>query len=178
MEWAATGERFDEAMWHEYREKHPEGAVIHHYNREAWTRIATTAPDVVVASDGLPVLSPEVKAPPFGIGTFSRILGRYVREERSLSLMDALAKMTVGPARVLEDWAPAFRYKGRIQVGADADLTVFDPEHVIDHATFADPYLPSTGIDHVIVAGTFVVRDGTLLDGPTPGRRLLAGDLR
>jgi N-acyl-D-aspartate/D-glutamate deacylase len=178
VEWAATGERFDEATWREYREKHPEGAVIHHYNREAWTRIATTAPDVLVASDGLPVLSPDVKVPPFGIGTFARILGRYVREEGSLSLMDALAKMTLGPARVLEGWAPAFLSKGRVQIGADADLTVFDPERVADHATFADPYRPSTGIDHVIVAGSFVLRDGTLLEGTTPGRRLLAGDSR
>jgi cytosine/adenosine deaminase-related metal-dependent hydrolase len=178
VEWAASGERFDAAMWREYREKHPEGAVIHHYNREAWTRVATTAPDVLVASDGLPVLSPDVKAPPFGIGTFSRILGRYVREQRSLTLMDALAKMTLGPARVLEGWAPAFRRKGRVQVGADADLTVFDPERVVDHATFADPYRPSTGIDHVIVAGSFAVRDGVLLEGVTPGRRLLAVDRR
>jgi N-acyl-D-aspartate/D-glutamate deacylase len=60
--------------------------------------------------------------------------------------------------------------KGRIRVGADADITVFDPEKVIDHATFDDPAEMSTGIPHVIVGGTFVVRDSELVDGATPGQ--------
>ncbi|MEM7411820.1 MAG: amidohydrolase family protein [Myxococcota bacterium] len=174
VQWAETGEWLTEETWHDYRRRFPGGAVIHHYNREEWTRVATLAPDVIVASDGLPVLSFDVAVPPFGIGTFGKVLRKYVREEESLSLMDALAKMTLGPARVLEDWAPVFRRKGRVQVGADADLTVFDPDTVQDHATFEEPFRASTGFEHVLVRGVFVVEHGEVVDGVAPGKRLLA----
>ncbi len=174
VEWAATGERFDEAMWNRYREEHPEGAVVHHYNREAWTRVATLAPDVAVASDGLPILGPEFGVPPWGIGTFARILGKYVRDQQSLSLMDAVNKMSLLPAKILEGWAPSLRRKGRVRVGADADLTIFDLATVMDHATFPDPLQASTGIEYVVVGGQVVVRRGTLVDAVASGRRVLA----
>ena len=61
-------------------------------------------------------------------GHYSRVLGHYVREEKALDLMTALKKMTLMPAQRLEKRAPIFKDKGRIRVGADADLTVFDPE--------------------------------------------------
>ena len=174
VEWAATGERFNEEMWNRYRKEHPEGSVIHHYNREEWTRVASLAPDVVVASDGLPILSPEFGVPPWGIGTYSRILARYVREEKSLGLMDALGKMTLLPAQILEGYAPALRRKGRVRVGADADLTLFDPATVTDHATFRDPLQASTGIEYVLVGGRVVVREGRVVEDEFPGARVLA----
>ncbi len=176
VEVAATGERFTEATWHEYREKHPGTSVIHHYNREEWTSIATNAPDVAVASDGGPIFDLENKVAPWGIGTSARVLGRYVREKRSLGLVTALAKMTILPASILQGYSPSFRRKGRIQPGMDADITVFDAATVIDNATFQDPYQPSTGIAHVLVNGTFVVRDGEFQDGVHPGKRILRGD--
>jgi len=173
VQWAATGEYFNEAMWNEYREKYPGGAVIHHYNKEEWTRVATIAPDVIVASDGVPVFSLKHKVAPFGIGTNARVLGKYVREEGALSLNDAIAKMTILPARVLAAYSPAMANKGRIQPGADADITIFDPDKVIDHATFEDPYQASSGISHVIVNGEWVVRDGEIVPDHYPGKRVL-----
>jgi N-acyl-D-aspartate/D-glutamate deacylase len=171
VEWAATGERFDEAMWNAYREEHPEGQVIHHYVDEAWTRRALVEPGVMVVSDLLPMIDEESKVAPHN-GTFAKVLGRYVREEELLDLKTALTKMTLLPARRLEAAAPVFRQKGRLQVGADADITVFDPATVIDRATYADPYQASAGIVHVIVNGVPVVRDGALQAGVHPGRVL------
>jgi N-acyl-D-aspartate/D-glutamate deacylase len=173
VEWAATGERFDEAMWNEYREKYPGGTVIHHYNKEEWTSIPTNATDVAVASDGIPIVSLEIKVAPFGIGTNARVLGRYVREKGSLSLTDAIAKMTLLPASVLDAYSPSMAQKSRIQPGKDADITIFDPETVIDNGTYQDPYQASSGIIHVLVNGQFVVRNDELVEDAFPGKRVL-----
>ncbi len=171
VEWAATGERFTEAMWNDYRENHPDGQVIHHYLDEAWTRAALAEPGVIVVSDLLPMVTEESKVAPHN-GAFTRVLGRYVREERVLDLATAVAKMTWLPAKRLEAPFPAFRKKGRVQAGADADLTVFDPETVRDRATYRDPYQTSVGIVHVIVGGEFAVRDGQRDPSTQSGRFL------
>jgi len=172
VEWTATGERLTEETWEKYRRESPGGTVVHHYNREEWTRIASEAPDVIVAADGTPIVTLEQKSAPFGVGTFARVFARYVRDEKTLDLMDAVAKMTLLPAQVLEDYSQAFRHKGRVQVGADADITVFDLERIQDNATFQDPYRPSTGITHVIVGGAFVLRDERLVEDSFPGHRI------
>ena len=173
VEWVKTGERLTEESWNKYRAEDPGGTVVHHYNREEWTRQASLAPDVIVAADGTPILSLDAKVAPFGVGTFSRMYARYVREEGSLSLMDAVSKMTWLPARVLEDYSDAFHRKGRVQFGADADLTIFSLEDIQDNATFQEPFQASTGISHVIVGGQFVLRDGQLLEDSYPGKRVL-----
>ena len=171
VEWAATGERFTESMWEEYREEHPDGQVIHHYLEEDWTRTALVEPGVIVVSDLLPMITRESKVAPHN-GAFSRILGRYVREAGLIDLDTAIAKMTLLPARRLEKAFPEFKKKGRVQVGADADLTIFDPERVMDRATYKNPYQTALGIVHVLVAGEVVVRDGLRIDGVLPGRFL------
>ena len=173
VEWAATGERFDKAMWEEYREAYPEGQVIHHYLKEAWTRQAVQAPGVIVVSDLLPMESEEKKVAPHN-GAFSKVLGRYVREENLLSIEEAIAKMTLLPAQRLESFAPAFKRKGRIQAGKDADITVFDAGRVIDKATYRDPYQEADGIIHVIVNGQVIISDGKQVPDVFPGRRLVA----
>jgi N-acyl-D-aspartate/D-glutamate deacylase len=123
---------------------------------------------VMIASDGVPFETGGEQ--PRGAGTFSRLLGYHVRERQLLTLTDALRKITLMPARRLETFVPQMRNKGRLRPGADADITVFDPQTVADRATFEHPMLTSAGITHVIVAGTFVVKDGTFLQGVFPGQ--------
>src|SRR5690349_157808 len=96
-------------------------------------------------------------------GTFPRILGHYVREPHEVTLMDALRRMTLEPGRRLEHRVPSMARKGRLRVGADADVVLFDPATVIDRATYREPMLPPVGVPHVIVGGTPVVRDGRLM---------------
>ncbi len=172
IEWVATGERLDEAGFNERRAlpASEEARIIAHIIPERELGDAIAHPAVMIASDGVGYI--DGRAHPRGAGTFARVLGRYSRDEGRLSLMEALRKMTLAPARRLEDVAPAMRSKGRLSVGADADITIFDPETVIDRATFAEPALPSAGIPHVLVDGVFVVRDGELVEGALPGRAI------
>jgi N-acyl-D-aspartate/D-glutamate deacylase len=100
------------------------------------------------------------------------VLGHYVRELKSLTLTEAIKKMTVMPARRLEQIAPMMKNKGRVRVGADADLTIFDPATVIDKSTFEDPARYSEGIKHVLVSGVLVVKDGKLVAEGNPGRAI------
>jgi N-acyl-D-aspartate/D-glutamate deacylase len=140
--------------------------VIHSIPEEA-ARTAVSNPIVMIASDGMPITGAKVH--PRGQGTYSRVLGHYVREEKALDLMTALRKMTFMPAQRLEKRAPVFKDKGRIRVGADADITVFDPARVIDKATYEDPLQPSAGIVFVLVNGVPVIRNGQLVEGVHPG---------
>ena len=175
IEWVATGERLDEAGFNERRAlpASEEARIIAHIIPEQELGDAIAHPAVMIASDGVGYI--DGRAHPRGAGTFARVLGRYSRDEGRLSLMEALRKMTLAPARRLEDVAPAMRRKGRLSVGADADITVFDPETVIDRATFAEPALSSAGIPHVLVDGVFVVRDGELVENALPGRGIRSG---
>jgi N-acyl-D-aspartate/D-glutamate deacylase len=170
LQWVKTGERLTEETFQRYRKEG--GAVIMHLMKPEWIRRAISTPFVMIASDGMPYAP---GAHPRSAGTFSRVLGYYVREQNALTLMDALAKMTVMPARRLEAITPQMRNKGRIRVGADADITVFDPENVKDTATFEKGLSFSAGIDHVLVNGVPVVRDGKTVPNVFPGRAVIKG---
>src|SRR5437868_2030471 len=134
--------------------------VVIHSIPEETVRLAVANPLVMIASDGM---LENGKGHPRGAGTFARVLGRYVREQHALELMDALRKMSLMPAERL-----GIQSKGRLQVGADADISVFDPAHVIDRATFDNPAQYSEGIPHVLVNGVFVVKNSELQKGAAP----------
>src|ERR1700719_1357010 len=170
VQWAATGERLTAETFDRYRKQG--GVVVIFSIPEEAARTAVSDPIVMIASDGMPITGSKVH--PRGQATFSRVLGHYVREEKALDLMTALRKMTLMPAQRLEKRAPVFKDKGRIRVGADADITVFDPERVIDKATYDEPLQYSEGIPFVLVNGVLVVRDSQLVDGVLPGRAMRA----
>jgi N-acyl-D-aspartate/D-glutamate deacylase len=166
VQWTKTGERLTAETFEKYRK---EGGVVVVFSiPEGAARAAVSDPLVMIASDGMPITGGKVH--PRGQGTFSRVLGHYVREEKALDLMTALRKMSLMPAQRLEKRAPMFREKGRIHVGADADITVFNPETVKDKATFDEPLQYSEGIPFVLVNGVAVVKNGQLVDGVFPGR--------
>jgi dihydroorotase len=160
LQWALTGERLTAESFARYREKG--GMVAIHSIPEEVVRLAISDPVTMIASDGI---LEQGKGHPRAAGTCARVLGRYVREQHALTLMEAVKKMTVMPADRL-----GIRTKGRIAVGADADVTVFDPARVNDQATFDNPAQYSVGIEYVLVNGTVVVKRGELVQGVTPGR--------
>jgi dihydroorotase len=160
LQWAATGERLTADTFARYRKQG--GMVAIHSIPEEVVRTAVASPLVMIASDGI---LESGKGHPRAAGTYARVLGRYVREQHALPLMDALRKMTSMPADRL-----GLKNKGRIAVGADADITVFDPERVIDRATFENPAQYSDGIPYVLVNGTPVVNRGVLMEGLYPGK--------
>lgn len=164
LQWAATGERLTEKKFKAYRRRG--GIVIVHLMSEDMIQVTLANPLTIIASDSLLMNG---KGHPRSAGTFCRVLGRYVREAKVLTLMQALRKMTVMPAYRLEERIPAIKNKGRIRIGADADITVFDSEKVMDEATFEEPSKYSEGVKYVLVNGVPVVKEGELQTGVTPG---------
>ena len=163
--WPATGEHLTKESFLRYRKEG--GMVIMPNNTQENVDLAVSSPLTMIASDGYIAKG---TGHPRTSGTYAQVLGRYVREKKSLDLMTALRKMTLMPAQRLETRAPAFKDKGRIRVGADADITVFDPQTVVDKATYAQPLQHSEGSPFVFVNGVAVVKDGKLVEGVFPGR--------
>jgi N-acyl-D-aspartate/D-glutamate deacylase len=164
LQWAKTGERLNRESFEKYRQDG--GMVILHLNTPEMEAMAITSPLTAIASDAGVHLG---KGHPRTAGSYARVLGYYVREQKALSLMDAIRKSTLMPAQRLEKLAPMFKAKGRIKVGADADISVFDPATVIDHATYEKPAEYSSGFRYVIVNGVPVVVNGALATGIFPG---------
>jgi N-acyl-D-aspartate/D-glutamate deacylase len=123
-------------------------------------------PLVMIASDG-------AEGHPRNAGTYSRVLRQYVREKGTVTLMDAIRKMSYMPAEMLERSTPAARKKGRLQEGADADIVVFDASTITDRATFEKPMEPSVGVRYLVVGGTLIVDEGKVVPDVFPGRALV-----
>jgi len=164
----STGERLNRKTFGEARKKG--GTVIIHGRTEEQTRAAIASPLSMIASDGF---IENGRGHPRTSGTYAKVLGKYVRDEHALPLMDALRKMTVDPAKRLEPRVPSMATKGRIRAGADADLTIFDPATVIDRSTYENATIASAGIPYVVVGGQVVVDSGRVTKA-RPGRAIRA----
>ena len=169
LQWAATGERLTKETFDRYRKIG--GMVAVFSMTEEIVTAAIKSPLTMIASDGI---LENGKGHPRTAGTYSRVLGKYVREQGVLTLMEALTKMTLMPAQRLERRVPSMKNKGRIRVGADADLTIFDAQTVTDRSTFQEPAKYAEGIRFVIVNGVLVVKEGQLQTGVHPGRPVRA----
>ena len=169
LQWVETAERLTEESYERYRAVG--GMVIIHQNPQSIVDTVVQNPMTMIASDGH---LKDGKGHPRTAGTYSRILGRYVRERGLLSLTDALRKMSSMPARRLENRVPAMKNKGLVAEGADADLVLFDPNRIIDRASFEEPAVFSDGMRHVLVHGVAVVRDGALVENAFPGKGIRA----
>ena len=182
LEWPPTGERLNRESFERYGRTG--GPIVIHTNTEQMVAMAITSPLTIIASDAY---WQNGTGHPRTTGTFARVLGRYVRDRspspngrggqgvRTLSLMDAIRKMTLMPAQRLERQVPAMRQKGRLRVGAHADITIFDAASVLDRSTYREPSLPPVGIRHVIVNGVSVVANGQTVDGVAPGTAVRGG---
>jgi len=169
LEWPRTGERLNRESFERYSKIG--GPVVVHTNTEQMVALAINSPLTIIASDAY---WQNGTGHPRTTGTFSKVLGRYVREAHSLSLMEAIRKMTLMPAQRLEARVPAMRQKGRLRVGADADITIFDAATVVDRSTYREPSLSPVGIQHVIVNGVSVVANARAVEGVAPGKAVRA----
>lgn len=168
LQLGASTERLTEESFKKYRKQ---GKLAVAYAIPAEDVVAAIkAPFVMIGSDG--ILNPGNNNHPRGAGAFVRTIAVYAREKNVITLMEAIAKMTIMPAKRLERGAPVFKKKGRLSVGADADILIFDPENVRDTATVVKPNSHSVGMDYVIVGGVIVKDENGVRRNVAPGRAL------
>jgi len=161
-----TGERLTKERFDELHSSSTARFVIIFSNTQEMVDKVIPHPLVMIASDGL-------AGHPRNAGTYSRVLAQYVREKGTITLMDALRKMSLMPAEMLERSTAEARRKGRLQEGADADIVVFDAKTISDRSTFEKPMEPSVGVRYLIVGGTVAVDEGKIVPDVLPGRALL-----
>lgn len=145
-------------------------------------------PGGIIASDGMPWVEPDgaiyrgeewplpkrLSSHPRSAGTFTKFIGEYWRDRGRIALVDALAKCTVLPARLIESCLPGMKRKGRLQEGCDSDILVFDPATIASRASFSDMTAPAAGVDALLVCGRPVLLGGRLDARARPGRPLRA----
>jgi len=182
----ATLKPLTKERYHELVASKPDSAVMFYGAKEEDMLKLLVHPNTIVGSDAFPLTViktgemavdwdldyADVQGHPRAAGSHSIVL-RMAREKKLMPLMTAISKMTYLPARFLEENGVAqMAYKGRLQVGADADITIFDPKTVRDNSTMKQGGLPATGIPYVVVNGTIVVKDSKVLKGIYPGKAI------
>lgn len=187
----ATGEAVrDEAELRQVQNDEPGQPIVWHFlspetnpEHQRLLDMSVLYPGGAIASDSMPWERPghvavegdtwplpaDAVAHPRSAGTFARFFSQYVTRRRLINLSDAVAKCTLIPAQILSTASESMGRKGRIQVGADADVTAFKLESFEDRATFAEPTHPSAGVMHLLVGGEPLIRDGVLDTRARPG---------
>lgn len=186
--WVETGETLTEESFNKYRRERPDGFFLMEHIKEKDMRAAVLHPDVIIASDGMPLVDANGKFLPFdapfgaglghprSAGTFGTYL-RIAIDDGNLTLPQIIAKTAYLQAKFLEPFVPSMAKRGRLQTGARADITIFDPEAVIGMAGYGagTNSLASEGFVHVIVNGQPVIRDRALMPNVHPGEEIRAG---
>lgn len=169
-----TQERLTKERFEELRATPGYTLVQTQFIPEEEIEMAIRSPIGIISSDGAGLWSKKgherETGHPRSTGTFSRFLGKYVRERKIVDLMEGLRKITLLPAQRMEKTISAMKQKGRLQVGRDADITVFDANTIAERATYQKPYLYSEGIKHVLINGVVVLNNGEIVPGVKPGR--------
>jgi len=160
-----TGERLTKERFDELHNSNVTHLVVIFSNTQDAVDHVIGHPLVMIASDG-------AAGHPRNAGTYSRVLAQYVREKAAITLMEALRKMSLMPAQMLERSTPAGHQKGRLQEGADADIVVFDAAKISDRSTYAKPMEPSVGVRYLLVGGTILISEARIVPDVFPGRAL------
>lgn len=150
------GQRATAETFAEERREHPDILTVCYVMQEAEVRRALGHPSVMLGSDGI---TNEGQGHPRAAGAFPRFLAEFSRKGE-IPLYDAIEKITALPADRL-----GLQNKGRLNVGADADITIFDYETIQDRATFSEPALPPVGIEYVIIGGQIALEKGRIVKG-------------
>ncbi len=164
-----TGEHLTRQRFEELHNSNDARSVLVFASRQEIVDAVIANPLVMIASDGAP-------GHPRNAGTYSRVLAQYVREKKTLTLLEALRKMTLMPAEMLGRSTPEARRKGRLQEGADADVVVFDLQTIQDRATFDKPMETSVGVRYLIVGGRLLIDEGQLRPGTFPGQAIVGAE--
>ena len=167
---ADTQERLTEERFYELRAQAEPLSVQTEFIPEEEMIMGLRSPLGIVSSDGGGLV--DGRGHPRSVGTFGRFLGRFVRDLEVVDWMEGIRKITLLPAQRLEKAIPRMERKGRLQIGMDADITVFDPATVQERATYADPAQMTEGISYVIVNGLLVLNDGEIVEAAEPGEWL------
>ena len=162
----SNGERLTKERFDELHASPSTVFVVLFNNKQEFVDRALAHPLVMVASDG-------AAGHPRNAGTYARVYAQYVRDRQTITLMEAMRKMSYMPAVRLERSTPQARRKGRLQAGADADVVIFDPQTFADRSTFQQPALPSVGVRYLLVGGVAVVDGGQIAPNVAPGKALL-----
>lgn len=180
----ATGKAVrDESELRQVQRDEPGQAIIWHFlspdtepDDQRLLDLSVLYPGGAIASDAMPWERPghvlvegdvwplpdDAVAHPRTAGTFARFFAQYVTRRRLIGLSDAVAKCTLIPAQILATASEVMARKGRLQVGADADIAVIDLDEFEDKATFSEPTHPSAGVAHLLVGGKPLIRNGIL----------------
>lgn len=150
-----AGQRCNQELFAQLRKENPDTLTVGHFMKAEEIELALAHPQVLIASDGI---LHNGQGHPRAAGTFPRVLSKYVREKSRLTLDEALKKMT---------WDAAQRFgldRGHLSLHSTADITIFDPLHIEDRATFINPVAPPEGITYVVVNGQIALEKGALAD--------------